>query len=297
MNDEKLTRALHAIRMEEDQKEALIERLELPLIPEIKKPRARYGRAVAALAACFALALVAFGLWSMQGKPDKPSPSVQTATANVGIAPNGEAGKDAPAVRTPERERPADTTGAQVPADQVDASLPSVASPNGETVLAPDTNPPANVGNLWNITDPEELSNIHWRKLVRGEPGMDTGKYPCPLPGTHAYSAGLSEALREYAGRDDVNYYVRIEVFPPDGLPDAPQAQQAYYETLRERLYETLSINDVGFEISVFENHNTGEAVVTFGAMAYHAEVFDAFPDLPDVGLFLSLYDEITEIK
>ena len=297
MNDEKLTRALHAIRMEEEQKEALIDRLEQPLIPEIKKPRARYGRAVAALAACFALALVAFGLWSMQRKPDKPSLSAPAATTNVSAVPNGQTGKNVPAVRQPEREQPADATEAEAPSGQVDASLPSVASPNGETVLAPDTDPPANVGNLWNITDPEELSNIHWRKLVRGEPGMDTGKYPCPLPGTHAYSIGLGDALREYAGRDDVNYYVRIDVFPADGLPDEPQAQQAYYETLSKRLYETMSIDDVSFGIDTFENHNTGEAVVTFGAIAYDAAVFDAFPDLPDVGLFLSLYDEISEIK
>lgn len=285
MKDEKLTQALRSIRMEDEKKEDLARRLEEPLIPEIEKPRAMYGKA-AALAACFVLALAAFALWKLQGKLTKPTLTAPTGNADAAL-PTGQTGTDSPA----------DIPTENVPTGQIDAALPSAAAPNGETVLEPDPERPGNVGNLWSITDPEDLSNIHWRKLVRGEAGTEPAKYPCPGPGTHAYSLGLGQALEKYAGRDDVTFYVRIDVLPEAGLPASPEAQRAYYDGVMGRLRETLSIDDVNFEVSTFEDKNTGEETVTFGAFVHTAAVFDAFPDLPDAGLFLSLYDENTAIK
>ena len=296
MKDEKLTKALRSIRMEDEKKEELTHRLDRPLIPEIEKPRAMYGKAAAALAACFVLALAAFGLWELQGKLDKPSLPVATQRTDAAL-PTGQTETDAPAANQTEEEPSEFPSTENVPTGQIDAALPSAAAPNGETVLAPDPERPGNVGNLWSITDPEELSNIHWRKLVRGEAGTEPAKYPCPGPGTHAYSLGLGQALEKYAGRDDVTFYVRIDVLPEAGLPASPEAQRAYYDGVMGRLRETLSIDDVNFEVSTFEDKNTGEETVTFGAFVHTAAVFDAFPDLPDAGLFLSLYDENTAIK
>ena len=289
MLEHELKNAVSSVKMTPAKKEALAQALR----QQTEQPRrSRIPRGFALAAACvlvFTLGAVGWRLAAKKQPTGLPT-SVPHNETDAAVPSNGASAADTDAALQ--------TDAAKQNEDPASGEVDSVNSPNtvAETT-APGNDAPTGIGNLWNVRDPKELENVHWRTLVRGEPGTDTGKYPCPLPGTHAYSVGLGEALREYAGRDDVNYYVRIEVFPPDGLPDTPQAQQAYYETLRERLYETLSIDDVGFEISVFENLNTGEAVVTFGAMVYHAAVFDAFPDLPDVGLFLSLYDEITEIK
>ena len=285
MNEQDIKAALGSVSMKEETKRAIKTALENEAAKPARRP---VRRGVFAAAACLLAVALAFGVWRIAGQTPK-TPSV-TPTEQVSPTDGTSAGKEAPDAQIAPTQ----------PTQQWDVTLETM---RAEGDPAQVESPNHGMGNLWALGPGEEPS-VHWRILERGEGLTDTGKYPCPGPGTHAYSLGLSKALEDYAGRDDVNYYVRLDVYrytAPDGNGVAcrdlsSEEALAFYDALRERYYESVSIDEVGFEISSAMLWGVTKSV-TLGAMAYDAAFFDHFPDLPDVGVFVSLYDEQTEIK
>ena len=283
MNEEKIVNALKSVKLSDRQKRLL----EDSLAGEMVTARPSPLKPILAAAACALAAAVAFGLWHSRDVLHAARPAVPTE------------GASGTALTTGTNDGETETAGNTAQEAPTAQHSPAESATGGEK-----TEPTSEfAGNLWAL-GPGGTPSVHWRTLIRGEKSENVEKYPCPRPGTHAFSWGLSKALEENRGRDDVNYYVRLEVYrytSPDENGVAcrdlsPEEALAFYDSLRERYYESVSIDEVGFEISSAMLWGETKSV-TFGAIAYDASFFDHFPDLPDVGVFVSLYDEVSEIK
>ncbi|MBR5409226.1 MAG: hypothetical protein IK104_01010 [Clostridia bacterium] len=300
MNDQNVKDALMSVRLDEEKKEAMKGALLAAAPVRQRMPVRRVLTAAAAFLLIIGLGFAGYKALTKDVTPTLPPENTGAVGGQVeGTEPDkpeettaGTAETEAPGTEAP--TEPSLVNEVNQPVSVVTEQNPVFSGETGTDI-------PTNVGNLWNITDPNELESIHWRELVRGEPGTGSGSYLAPKAGTHAYSTGLTRALEQYAGRDDVNYYVRIDVIrytDPDGtgtdcntLP--PDESLRLYEEIRERMYETAALEEVSFVIEQTALWYVPQST-TFGAMVYDASFFEHFPDLPDCGFFVSLYDELS---
>ena len=301
MNDQNVKDALMSVRLDEEKKEAMKGALLAAAPVRQRMPVRRVLTAAAAFLLTVGLGFAGYKMLTKDVTPTLPPENTGAVTEQRGEATEPEKPEETAAGTTGTEEPGTDDPTGPDLVNEVNQPVSVVTEQNpafnGET----GTDIPTSVGNLWCITDPNELESIHWRELVRGEPGSGSGSYLAPKAGTHAYSTGLTRALEQYAGRDDVNYYVRIDVIrytDPDGtgtdcntLP--PDESLRLYEELRERMYGSATLEEVSFVIEQAALWYVPQST-TFGAMVYDASFFEHFPDLPDCGFFVSLYDELS---
>jgi len=138
------------------------------------------------------------------------------------------------------------------------------------------------------LTDPQEDTTVHLRPLIRAPESQSVEKYMAPRPGQHIVTYPLGDAIRAHAG-EDVTYYIRFQA-----IHETMTAKEleAFYRKESER----MSDDRVGMTVEVFTDAD-GKAQVTFSALMWDPSFLDDFPDNPNCGYFISLYDEESCVK
>ena len=139
------------------------------------------------------------------------------------------------------------------------------------------------------LTDPQEDTTVHLRPLIRAPESQSVEKYMAPRPGQHIVTYPLGDAIRAHAG-EDVTYYIRFQAISHETM--TAKELEAFYRKESER----MSDDRVGMTVEVFTDAD-GKAQVTFSALMWDPSFLDDFPDNPDCGYFISLYDEESCVK
>ena len=129
-------------------------------------------------------------------------------------------------------------------------------------------------------------------ELVRGDPQGRAEKYRAPRPGHHVITLPLSEALAADDG--NTNWLVRFEVMNDALAAMTPDEKKAFYLTEAARMEAGDRID---FMVATFTDENTGETRVIFGGLLRDPTFLYEFPDHPDYGYFIALYDEASGVK
>ncbi len=280
-----------ALALSDGQKERMIRALQTARAPEKQK---RNYRPAVAVAACFC-AVLAVVLWrTVGGKNRIPAAPVGEGTEATAAAPTEKSpaaynGPMDPAAQ-PTEPQPTEPlpTGAQTPTEyhginqpvtpQADPSQPAAQQDTSGVVhgvyLGPGDEPPV------------------YRTLVESYGNFAPQTYYA-VPGTYTVSPALAAACAEY-GSDNVTYRLRITVVK-DGLDRmTPEEQRAFYLAESDRMRDWNKLN---FTVETFEDHNTGEEVVTFGALMYDPTFLESFPARADCWYLIELYNEASEIE
>ena len=143
------------------------------------------------------------------------------------------------------------------------------------------------------LTDLQEDTTVHLRPLIRAPESQSVEKYMAPRPGQHIVTYPLGDAIRAHAG-EDVTYYIRFQAILEASSHETMTAKEleAFYRKESER----MSDDRVGMTVEVFTDAD-GKAQVTFSALMWDPSFLDDFPDNPDCGYFISLYDEESCVK
>lgn len=140
------------------------------------------------------------------------------------------------------------------------------------------------------LTDTQDGTTLHLRTLIRAPETQTVEKYKAPVAGQHIVTYPLQDVIRTHAG-EDVTYCIRFHV-----LMDYSQMTANELEAFYQKESERMRDDRVGMTVEVFTDAD-GKKQVTFCALMWDPSFLDDFPDNPDYGYIISLYDEESCIK
>ena len=283
-----------ALKLSDESKARMVRALQTARAPE--KSRRSFRPAVAA-AAVFMCAVLAVVLWRTVGGKNKlpvqPAGQGTEPTADV-TAEKSPAAYNGPMQPVPSQTSESQPDEAQPPETQPTGEYHGInqpVEPQSDPLQSAETSTGAFSGSGVFI-GPDDPMPVY-RTLVESYGDFGPQKYMQPTPGTVTVSPALAAAAAEY-GSDNVTYRLRITVVTPGLDRMTPEEQRAFYLAEADRMRDWDKIN---FTVETLENHNTGEEVVTFGALMYDPAFLETFPARADCGYLIELYNEVSEIK